>query len=319
MLFLFDILPNPGHIRFTLDLAYLLHEVGYEVYYTDTSDSIFTSGLLRKRIGRVIYPGDFRWFTPDLVLLDYQLQTKAAFYRQEGVTFIFVSIQLLGCNEPEGRCAIPIVYLPPSEHTVSPSSPRLGCLLNRLSVQKNESSRIVIASLLEEGADTPKLIPFYNVIKQSTALNTHFITLLLTNNKEVVRQLFPLPDNMYIYRLLDLPTLLPNCDVVLTTGHTDVLIDSIYAHLPTLAYPISSEAEHRRNVIQSVKWGISNYGGEIEQITPERFSQQIADIMHHREAMIEKNKQLCTYFEAGKQDLRKTVEYLIAFIQQNRK
>ena len=80
--FLFDIKPDAGNVCPTTRLAYLISERGNKVYYTDTSDSVFTTGLLRKGIGRIIYPHDFRWFTPHLALLDYQLQDKQQVYNE---------------------------------------------------------------------------------------------------------------------------------------------------------------------------------------------------------------------------------------------
>ena len=58
--FLFDIKPDAGNVCPTTRLAYLISERGNKVYYTDTSDSVFTTGLLRKGIGRIIYPHDLR-------------------------------------------------------------------------------------------------------------------------------------------------------------------------------------------------------------------------------------------------------------------
>ena len=83
--FLFDIKPDAGNVCPTTRLAYLISERGNKVYYTDTSDSVFTTGLLRKGIGRIIYPHDFRWFTPHLALLDYQLQDKQQVYNKLSV------------------------------------------------------------------------------------------------------------------------------------------------------------------------------------------------------------------------------------------
>lgn len=45
--FLFDIKPDAGNVCPTTRLACLISERGNKVYYTDTSDSVFTTGLLR--------------------------------------------------------------------------------------------------------------------------------------------------------------------------------------------------------------------------------------------------------------------------------
>ena len=90
--FLFDIKPDAGNVCPTTRLAYLISERGNKVYYTDTSDSVFTTGLLRKGIGRIIYPHDFRWFTPHLALLDYQLQDKQQVYNEYDINYLFMAI-----------------------------------------------------------------------------------------------------------------------------------------------------------------------------------------------------------------------------------
>lgn len=41
--FLFDIKPDAGNVCPTTRLAYLISERGNKVYYTDTSDSVFTT------------------------------------------------------------------------------------------------------------------------------------------------------------------------------------------------------------------------------------------------------------------------------------
>ena len=47
--FLFDIKPDAGNVCPTTRLAYLISERGNKVYYTDTSDSVFTTGLSAER------------------------------------------------------------------------------------------------------------------------------------------------------------------------------------------------------------------------------------------------------------------------------
>ena len=48
--FLFDIKPDAGNVCPTTRLAYLISERGNKVYYTDTSDSVFTTGFMQKEI-----------------------------------------------------------------------------------------------------------------------------------------------------------------------------------------------------------------------------------------------------------------------------
>jgi hypothetical protein len=120
--FLFDIKPDAGNVCPTTRLAYLISERGNKVYYTDTSDSVFTTGLLRKGIGRIIYPHDFRWFTPHLALLDYQLQDKQQVYNEYDINYLFIAI-----NKTDRKIDLmpemPVVTLPPASR-LSPKRSR---------------------------------------------------------------------------------------------------------------------------------------------------------------------------------------------------
>ena len=75
---LFDIRQETGRVRVTVRLACLISRKGNEVYYTDSSDSVFTSGLLGKGIGRVLYPDDLHWFVPDGTILSLFVMARAA-------------------------------------------------------------------------------------------------------------------------------------------------------------------------------------------------------------------------------------------------
>ena len=111
---LFDIRQETGRVRVTVRLACLISRKGNEVYYTDSSDSVFTSGLLKKGIGRVLYPDDLHWFVPDLTLLDLLLQERAALYRRHGIDYLFVTTQEEAQN---GKLDAETLYLPPSPYT----------------------------------------------------------------------------------------------------------------------------------------------------------------------------------------------------------
>lgn len=111
---LFDIRQETGRVRVTVRLACLISRKGNEVYYTDSSDSVFTSGLLGKGIGRVLYPDDLHWFVPDLTLLDLLLQERAALYRRHGIDYLFVTTQEEAQN---GKLDAETLYLPPSPYT----------------------------------------------------------------------------------------------------------------------------------------------------------------------------------------------------------
>lgn len=314
--FLFDILPDVGHIRFTLRLAYMLHERGHEVYYTNTSDSAFTSELIRKGIGRVVYPDDLRWFAPDLVLLDYQLRYKALVYEKSKLRYIYVTMQLLSdCAVQDD--AIPVLHLPPTDQSLIVSSFRHETLSGMLALLKQQRQQVIIVGLMEEASDDDTWRHFYEVIKSSCMDNPEYHVLLLTDSQEAVGRLFPLPDNVTIYRLLDLPAVLPLCDVALTTGGLNTLIECIHAHLPSLVYSTNETAEHRQSQ-QYVKQGLG-LCAEVCRITPKIFGQQIEEVLRQKELIEERTKQVGEWFEIENKQLDRVVEQLENIIQQNKR
>ncbi len=308
---LIDILPEAGHVRITYRLSTLLNEKGHEVYYTDSSDSVFTSGLIREGIGRIIYPTDFRWFTPDMVVLDSQLYDKAWFYKQCNIRFVYAATQVLG-NLRENIDA-PVIYLPPMGYAVQASSNRMSNLMELISQWKADPSQVVIVGLLEEEPYTRSLQHFYEIIRQQCAVNTKYQLLLLTNSHKTVEQFFPLPDNVILYRLLDLPALLPYCDVALTTGRLNTLIECIHAHLPAITYPVDGDETLRSYAEEYTRLGLG-VCGELHQITPYTFDQQIAEVMNNKTQMQERSRQLWGVFETENEKLEQVADRLISMI-----
>ena len=221
--FLFDIKPDAGNVCPTTRLAYLISERGNKVYYTDTSDSVFTTGLLRKGIGRIIYPHDFRWFTPHLALLDYQLQDKQQVYNEYDINYLFIAI-----NKTDRKIDLmpemPVVTLPPIPYKLLPQGAKDDDFIDKLTEIKEDRSRTVIIGLLEDEEEERKvntpshMESFYKAMKQSASIHPQYQFILLTNHGEVETRLFSLPPNIAIYRLPRLQALLPLCDMALITG-----------------------------------------------------------------------------------------------------
>lgn len=314
--FLFDILPDTGHVRVTLELAFLLHQKGHKVYYTNSSDSAFTSELIRKGIGRVYYPGDFHFFTPDMVLLDYALKERISFYRERNIAYMLVDMPLLNYS-PEIKTGKPTIYLSPSAHSpVLPPGSRAGHLSDWLSTTKKDENNIIIIVLLEDEEPSPRLSEFYNAIKKSAITNTHYQIILLANDKESVGTLFPLPENMTIYRLMDLPSTLPFCDVALITGNLNTMIELIQFNVPAIVYPISEKIGHNYRAAQYAQHGFGIYG-ETKKITPEAFEQQIMQVIRQKEEIQEKLRRTKDAFKNDSLKLEWTIGQLIKSIKFN--
>lgn len=312
--FLFDILPDAGHIRITLKLSAILHERGYEVYYTNTSDSVFTSGLLEKGIGRILYPDDLRWFIPNLVLLDYELKEKMRFYRERNIKYIFVAMQLLN-NVTDNDMNMPVVYLPPSGSVTIPlESSDNDEISGWLAAMKEDKDNILIIGLLEEGIHPHKLYGFYEAIRKSCITNTQYKVILLTNSERNTMQLFSLPNNMAVYRLVDLPAVLPLCDVALIAGDLNTMIEGVYANVPAVVYPSPVEMKYEHRIKQYIKHGLGVYS-EVEKITPERFEQQITQILLEKKKIRERLMETKYIFEDENLKMEEMVDWLVGRIK----
>ena len=299
--FLFDIKPDAGNVCPTTRLAYLISERGNKVYYTDTSDSVFTTGLLRKGIGRIIYPHDFRWFTPHLALLDYQLQDKQQVYNEYDINYLFIAI-----NKTDRKIDLmpemPVVTLPPIPYKLLPQGAKDDDFIDKLTEIKEDRSRTVIIGLLEDEEEERKVNTpshtesFYKAIKQSASIHPQYQFILLTNHGEVETRLFSLPPNIAIYRLPRLQALLPLCDMALITGGITHWTECTFAHVPMAEFTPQ----------------------EIKKITPVKLDRQIIDLLANREYIIERQKHLCAFFESESERMNEIADWLINRVKQKR-
>lgn len=295
--FLLDIVPGKCHMLISIGLAEALQEKKQEVYYTHTPNPAFTSALYQKGIGNsVIYPEDFDWLRPDLILLDCQHANRAPFYRQRSMDYIFVAMQLPD-RESNLDTDIPMLYLPPALSSSSASGPRMEELMARLKEIKRDRDRHVIIGLMERGDSNRKgMDEFYKVIKSSCLKHPQYQFMLLTNASQSVRQLFELPENMEIFRMLNLDAVLPLCDLALTATHPDAWLDCTFAHVPVLAY--SPE--------------------EMKNTTPLKLDRQIKQALQNKVMLTQKAKELCDFFERENQNLDRITNMLIKRAEHNR-
>lgn len=295
--FLLDIEPGRSHLLITVGLAEALQEKKQEVYYIKTSNHAFTSTLYHKGIKNcVLYPDDFNWLRPDLTLLDCQRTVRAPFYRQRDMDYIFVAMQLPQ-RQSNLDANIPILYLPPSFSQLSDTGPQMEELVERLKGIKKEADRNIIIGLMENGNESKKgLTEFYKVIKKNCMGNPQYHFILLTDISETVDLLFGLPQNMEVFRILNLDMILPLCNLALTARHPDAWLDCTFAHVPVLTY--SPE--------------------EMMDITPEKLEKQITRILHNKVMLVEKAKELCNFFERENRNINQIADILIERAECNR-
>ena len=294
--FLLDMVPDRSHLLITINLAGILQEKNQEVYYTHTSNPAFTSALCSKGIGNcVLYPDDFNWLKPDLTLLDCQQAVHAPLYRQLDIDYIFVAMQLPD-RESKLDKDIPVLYLPPSLSLSSGFGPRMDTLTKRLQGIKKDKERNIIVGLLEKGNNHLKVLEdFYKVIKRSCIRNPQYQFILLTDSQAVC-QSFELPGNMEVFRMLNLNSILPLCDLALTASHPDAWLDCTFAQIPVLSY--SPE--------------------DMINITPAKLEQQIEYVLQNKVILTQKAKELCDFFERKNGKINQIADMLIERAERNR-
>lgn len=291
---LFDIKPETSQVRITIRLACMMNQKGCSVHYTDSSDSIFTSGLLKKGIGRVLFPDDLRWFAPDLTLLDYLLPERATIYQQHGIDYIFIATQ----KENEGLInGTTVLYLPPSAYKPLSKGAREADFIEKLEEIKEDCSQVVIIGLLEkEGGSPDEVEQIYRAIKRYSIANLEYQFIVLTNQGKVEEALFALPDNIAVYRPQDLQALLPLCNLALIAEDWNARTECTFAHVPAL------ELSPRN----------------IRGMTPQKLDRHIKSTLINRNYLIDKQIQLCNFYELENQQLDKLADRLIERMEQRR-
>lgn len=291
---LFDIKPATSQVRITIRLACMMNRKGCNVHYTDSSDSVFTSGLLKKGIGRVLYPDDLRWFAPNLTLLDYRLPERAAVYALHKIDYLIIDTE----KENEGLInGTTILYLPPSPYKPLSKGAREADFIERLEEIKEDCSRAVIIGLLEKESGSPDEVgQIYRAIKRYSIANPEYQFIVLTNHGKVEEGLFALPSNIAVYRPQDLQALLPLCDLALIAEDRNVRTECTFAHVPAL------ELSPRN----------------IRNMTPKKLDRHIKSTLSNRDYLIDQQKQLCRFYELENQRLDALADRLILRMGQRR-
>ena len=291
---LFDVRPETARVRVTIRLACMMSKKGCNVHYTDTSDSVFTSSLLKKGIGRVLYPDDLRWFTPDLALLDLLLQERAAVYKRYEIDYQFITTQ----QEAQGSInGITVLYLPPSPYKPLSEGAREADFIEKLEDIKERRSQSVIIGLLEKEKSSPDDVEqIYKTIKRYCTDHPEYQFIILTNHGTVEERLFVLPDNIAVYRPQDLQILLSLCDLALVIEDRNVRTECTFAHVPALVLPPQ----------------------DIRRMTPHKLDRHIKDTMNNRNCLKEQQKQLCCFYEQENQRLDGLADSLIRYMKRKK-
>lgn len=290
--FVWDMAPRRYNLLMTWRLAKTLQEKGHEVYYIQHEDSNFTWTLIKQHLNcSVVYPDDFKWLRPDLILLDCLLVERAPFYRKRGIPYVFVAMQ-----SPERRtdldADVPVLCLSPVFLSLPPveSARATEQLRRQKSIQRSGIDTFIIG-LLETGEEDMRCV--YQSVQEVATGHPEFHFILLTRNSKVAEGLFTLPANVEIHQQLHLEEVMKECGVALTSDHPDTWLECTFAGLPFI--PMS--------------------GNEIRRMTPRKLERQIVETLRNREVYRENERKIRRYFEEDNRKLDAVADDLIDWVQ----
>lgn len=287
--FVWDMAPRRYNLLMTWKLAQLLQQKGQEVYYIYYKDADFMLELLKQRLNcGVIYPDDFCWLRPNLVLLDCLLVDHAPFYRERGIPYAYVAMQ-----SPERTtdldADIPVLCLP-LVHLPLPSveSGRATEQLRRQRNIRKYGTDTFIIGLLDAGSKD--MAPAYQSILKTAKQYPDYHFILLTDKPQVAQRLFVMTANVEIHQQLHLDEVLAECGVALTSEHPDAWLECMFAGLPFI--PISDK--------------------EARKMTPWKLERQIAETLKNKDIYRKNERDMCRYFEEENHKLDAMADRLIA-------
>lgn len=289
---MWDMAPRRYNLLMTWKLAQLLQQKEQEVYYVYYEDAGFMLELLKQRLNcGVIYPDDFRWLRPDLVLLDCLLANHAPFYRERGIPYVYVAMQ-----SPERttdlNADIPVICLSPAILPLPPvESGRATEQLRQLRNILRLGNDTFIIGLLD--AENRDMQPAYQSIQQTAQRHPDYHFLLLTDKPQVAQSLFVLAANVEIHQQLHLEEVMKECGVALTSDHPDTWLECTFAGLPFI--PMSDK--------------------EVRKMTPWKLERLIAETLKNQDVYRENERKIRRYFEEDNRKLDAVADDLIDWIQ----
>ena len=287
--FVWDMAPRRYNLLMTWSMAKVLQQKGHEVYYILHEDADFSLSLIKQHLNcSVIYPDDFEWLRPDLVLLDCLLVERAPFYRKRGIPYVFVAMQ-----SPERTTDldsdIPVLCLSPVHLPLPPveSGRATEQLRRQRNIRKYGTDTFIIGLLDARSKD---MTPAYQSILKTAKQYPGYHFILLTDKPQVAQRLFVMTANVEIHQQLHLDEVLAECDVALTSDHPDAWLECMFSGLPFI--PISDE--------------------EARKMTPWKLERQIAETLKNQDIYRKNERDMCRYFEEENHKLDAMADRLIA-------
>lgn len=140
--------------------------------------------------------------------------------------------------------------------------PRYSALTEKLQFLRIEGkSFVVYCSLGTLGiVDKKKVICFFSKIRKVALKDCHLFFICSVGRGFLHDSLFPLPENMVVFREVPQYHLLQYCDLMITHGGMNSIAECIYRKVPMLVYPLSRNWDQPGNAARVVFHGLGLKG-----------------------------------------------------------
>ncbi len=189
---------------------------------------------------------------------------------------------------------------------------RYQSLLTQLEKFKADSPGFIIYCSL--GTITAAYIKevkiFFRKIAEVAKLNIDCLFVLSTGDKFNIEELFPSPDNLFLFRSVPQVDLLKYCDIMITHGGMNSITECIYNTVPMLIYPLSLYWDQPGNSARVVYHGLG-LRGKLRKDSAKEISKKL-NMMKSNHDWYKKN---CTVLRE-KLELKNNSDEIIEIFQQ---
>ena len=157
--------------------------------------------------------------------------------------------------------------------------PRYNNLINVISQFKAKNDGFVIYGSLGTITATIKkeVKVFFQKIIKVAGHNPDDLFVLSVGKSFNIRELFPVPENVYLFDFIPQVDLLQYCDVMITHGGMNSITECIFCEVPMLVYPLSKNWDQPGNSARVIYHRLGKRG-ELRKDSPKTISNKLHEI-----------------------------------------
>jgi zeaxanthin glucosyltransferase len=142
------------------------------------------------------------------------------------------------------------------------SEARYSILLARIEATKKDNNGFVVYCSLGTISSNFKkeVTKFFKKMVQVSKSNADYLFILSTGKDFNINDLYPIPDNLFVFDFVPQVNLLHYCDLMITHGGMNSITECIYNDVPMLIYPLSPHWDQPGNSARAVFHGLGLRG-----------------------------------------------------------